>query len=93
MYLGLDKYIVALDLNSLEIIWELETGDDVQSSPAKAGSVIYAGSNDGSLYAVDADTGELKWKFETGGPITSSPAVVDGVVYVGSRDGKLYAIE
>jgi eukaryotic-like serine/threonine-protein kinase len=93
MYLGSGEYIVALDLNNQQILWEFKTGGIVRSSPAKAGPVVYAGSDDGYLYAVDAATGELKWQYKTGSAITSSPAVVDGVVYVGSHDSNLYAIE
>ena len=93
MYLGSGSYIIALDLTTREKVWEFETGGVVRSSPAKAGPVIYAGSDDGSLYAVDAATGALRWQYETGGPVTSSPAVIDGVVYFGSHDGNIYAIE
>ena len=93
MYLGSGNYVIALDIDTQQIIWEFPTGDTVRSSPAKAGSVIYIGSGDGNLYALDAATGELQWQFETGGPITTSPVVVDGVIYLGSTNGHFYAIE
>lgn len=93
MYLGSNEYIIAIELSSQKILWEFRTGGTVRSAPAKAGPVIYAGSDDGSLYAVDAATGELRWKFETGSDITSSPAIVDGVVYFGSHDGTMYALK
>ena len=93
LYLGLNSKLLAMDLQSREIIWEFETGGTVRSSPALAGSTVFVGSEDGKLYAIDAATGEKIWEFLTGDKITSSPAVVDGVVYVGSHDGNLYAIE
>jgi outer membrane protein assembly factor BamB len=93
MYIGLDNKLIAVDLQSREVIWEFATGGTVRSSPALVGSTIFVGSEDGKLYAVDAATGEKLWDFLTGDKITSSPAVVDGVVYVGSHDGNLYAIE
>ncbi|UCC17827.1 MAG: PQQ-like beta-propeller repeat protein [Dehalococcoidales bacterium] len=93
LYLGSGNFVVALNTDTQQIIWEFATGDTVRSSPAKAGSVIYIGSEDGNLYALDAVTGELQWQFETGGAITASPVVMDGVVYVGSTDGNFYAIE
>ncbi len=93
MYLGNDTSVTALNTDTQEIVWDFTTGDTVRSSPAKAGSVIYIGSDDGNLYALDAATGELQWQFETGGAITASPVVVDGVIYVGSTDGHFYAIE
>jgi outer membrane protein assembly factor BamB len=93
LYLGSANFVVALDADTQQIIWEFPTGDTVRSSPALVGSVIYIGSDDGNLYALDSATGELQWKFETGGAITASPVVVDGIIYVGSTDGSFYAIE
>ncbi len=93
MYLGSDNFVMAVDIETQEIIWEFETGGAVRSSPALTGSALLVGSEDGKLYALDTDTGEKLWDYQTGGKISSSPAVVDGVVYVGSFDGKLYAIE
>ena len=93
MYMGSDNYVMAINIETQETIWEFETGGSVRSSPAIVGSVIIVGSEDGRLYALDAKTGEKIWDYQTGGRISSSPAVVDGVVYVGSFDGKLYAIE
>jgi len=65
------------------------------ASPAlgSGGTVVYAGSEDGSLYAVDAASGTQLWSQATGGAVYSSPAV-DGAgnVYFGSNDGKVYAL-
>ncbi len=93
MYLGFNNKLLAIDLQSHEVLWEFETGGTVRSSPAVAGSTIFVGSEDGKLYAVDAATGEKLWDFLTGDKITSSPAVANGIVYIGSHDGNLYAIE
>ena len=88
-------------------LWTGATGNAVQSSPAVANGVVYAGSLDGKLYAFDAagvtdcsGTSAARsctplWTGATGYYITSSPAVANGVVYVSSgeseEDGKLYA--
>ena len=38
-------------------IWEFETGDGVQSSPAIGpDGTVYVGSNDGKLYAIKTDS-------------------------------------
>jgi outer membrane protein assembly factor BamB len=76
-----------------EILWKLETGGRIMSSPAVADGVAFIGSDDGSLYAVAADTGEELWRFETDGAVRSSPAVAGGRVYFGSYDGKFYALD
>jgi outer membrane protein assembly factor BamB len=93
LYIGVDKNLIAVDLENQQVLWKFATGDTVSSSPALTGGIIYVGSEDGRLYAVDAATGEKVWDFLTGDKISSSPAVVDGVIYIGSNDGNLYAIE
>ena len=76
-------------------IWEFETGDVVNSSPAiGSDGTVYVGSRDNSLYAINGRTGDKLWEFATGGGVDSYPAIgSDGRVYVGSRDNKLYAIK
>ncbi|UCB42766.1 MAG: PQQ-like beta-propeller repeat protein [Dehalococcoidales bacterium] len=64
----------------------------LSSSPTVVDSVIYFGTQEGSLYALDSDTGTKLWEFRTGGIVESSPAVVDGIVYFGSTDGNFYAL-
>ena len=81
------------ELKPGDVIWEFETGDMVQSSPAiGSDATIYVGSYDNKLYAINPD-GSKKWAFETGNYVLSSPAIgSDGTIYVGSYDNKLYAI-
>ena len=93
VYIGSDKYLVAVDIESQEVRWNFATGDTVRSSPVMSGSAVIVGSEDGYLYAVDADSGEMLWKLQLGEAVTSSPTVADGVIYIGSHDGGLYAIE
>ena len=73
-------------------VWSFET-DNVRSGVAVADGVVYAGSDDNSLYAVDAEDGTEVWSFSTGGDIRSGVAVADGVVYAGSFDDSLYAVD
>src|SRR5438132_5719617 len=72
-------------------LWATPTGGNVFSSPAVAAGVVYAGSEDHSLYALDAATGAVLWTAPTGDVIEASPAVRNGLVYVGSFDGGVYA--
>jgi outer membrane protein assembly factor BamB len=83
-------------------LWTGATGNQIISSPAVTGGVVYVGSLDNKLYAFSAAgttgcSGTPKtcaplWTGATpGGGISSSPAVTGGVVYVGSGDGNLYA--
>ena len=74
-------------------LWEFETGDQVDSSPAiGSDGTVYVGSFDKKLYAINGKSGVKLWEFKMGHG-SSSPAIgSDGTVYVGSFDKKLYAI-
>ncbi|MDO8690628.1 MAG: PQQ-binding-like beta-propeller repeat protein [Dehalococcoidia bacterium] len=92
--------VLSLDASTGALHWIYSLGTNngspamAGSSPAVAGSVVYAGSwADNKLYALDSGTGTLKWSYTTGGGILSSPTVVEGVVYVGSGDYKVYALD
>ena len=78
-------------------LWtSIQTGNDIESSPAVANGVVYVGSDDNKLYAFDTSACKYNmncaplWSFATGGGV-STPSVANGMVYVGSSDFKLYA--
>ncbi len=79
------------------LLWSsVPTGGPVESSPAVAGGLVYAGSDDGSVYAYPvrcSDPCPPRWSFATGDMVQGAPAVANGLVYVGSLDGNLYAID
>ena len=75
------------------LLWSYATGGWVVVAPAVVDGVVYAGSDDYSVYALGAATGTLLWSYATGDVIRSTPTVSDGVVYVGSNDNHLYALE
>ena len=64
--------------------------DFVNTAPAIANGLIFAGSDDGCVYAWDLKTGEMVWKHQTGAKVRSSPAIAGGRLYVGSDDGYVY---
>jgi hypothetical protein len=96
-----ESVVAPADRASMSTLFSAPTGDDVVSSPAVAGGVVYVCSSDDKLYAFDAMgaancspgvvTCQPLWTATTGARIVSSPAVAGGVVYVGSDDGKVYA--
>ncbi|MFQ6000716.1 MAG: PQQ-binding-like beta-propeller repeat protein [Anaerolineae bacterium] len=73
-------------------LWSFTCGDEVRSSPAVAGGVLFVGSYDRNLYALDAQRGEPLWKYATQGGIASSPLVADDLVFFGSEDNIFYAL-
>lgn len=75
------------------VAWTFDTGAEVWSSPALAGTQVFVGSDSGTLHALDLLTGEELWAVHTDGPVRARPAVDAGIVYVTSDDGSLYAVE
>jgi len=75
------------------LTWTFDAGDEVQSTPAIAGGIVYFGSKDGRLHALDLATGKERFRYQAGGEIRSSPAVRDGAVYVGDETGVFHAVD
>lgn len=73
-------------------LWSFACGDEVRSSPAVAGGILFVGSYDRNLYALDAQRGKPLWKYTTHGGIASSPLVAEDLVFFGSEDNILYAL-
>jgi len=73
-------------------IWEFTCEDEVRSTPAIAGGVVYIGSYDNNLYALDAKSGKFLWKYPTDAGICSTPCVWRDKVIVGSEDRVMYAV-
>src|SRR2546422_4576133 len=88
-----NNVIYPANVARLRKAWIYRTGHAIESSPAIAAGVIYAGSSDQHVYALEARTGKQFWSYRTEGAIYATPTVVDDVVYVGSFDATLSALE
>jgi outer membrane protein assembly factor BamB len=75
------------------VLFRLETGDDIVTSPAEKEPYLYIASLDGYLYALEEITGEEQWRYSTGYPVVSSPAIVGDHAYVASLEPTLHAID
>lgn len=71
---------------TLQTAWQIQTGGAFSSSPAIAGSVLYAGDNAGNLYALDLRSGKVRWRAKAANPLMSAPILYDGLVIVGEGD-------
>lgn len=71
--------------------WKFPTGNAVNANPGAAGSLVYAGSTDGSLYAVSIAAGRKAWSYRTGA-LTAAPEAVAGVVCAANGAGHFYAL-
>ncbi|MFE1444242.1 PQQ-binding-like beta-propeller repeat protein [Streptomyces sp. NPDC058739] len=73
--------------------WRFTTTGTVLSYPRVAGHLVYAASNDGTLYALTTDDGRRQWQHTTAAAIGSAPTVLGGSVYLGGDDRILYAFD
>ncbi|MER5884123.1 PQQ-binding-like beta-propeller repeat protein [Streptomyces sp. NPDC001941] len=73
--------------------WTFTTTGTVLSYPRVAGGLVYAASNDGTLYAIGTDDGQQRWKYTSGAAVGSAPAVLGGAAYLGSDDKVLYSLD
>jgi alcohol dehydrogenase (cytochrome c) len=86
--------IRALQAETGEIRWEFK----LHSAPwagvmSTAGSLLFAGSDEGNFFALNARTGKPLWDFQTGGSITANPIslTIDGHQYIAiAADRVLY---
>lgn len=92
-------YLLAIDAETGEEAWRLETEQTVDTEPAVADGTLYVHSG-GWLRAVDAETGRVRWRFDTEGAFDRDfyhnmepPVVADGTVYAGGYDATVYAVD
>ncbi len=84
--------IVALNINSGNLLWKYQTAGKIFSTPAYSNKMLVTASTDGSVYCLDASSGKLIWKDVTSKPIVASPVIDEEVVYMGSSEGKMSAL-
>jgi outer membrane protein assembly factor BamB len=95
-----DHHVYALDVHIRtrpRLLWKFKADDEVNSSPAYAGGLVYVGTNNGAVYAVNARTGRLRWRatsftrFFRREYFYATPTIAYGRVYIGNTDGTLFA--
>lgn len=84
----------ALDAESGDELWLIETAIPLCSPPAVSDGVVYAtGGDDYVLFAFDAESGDDLWEFELPASNRPVPAVANGLVYIGDAEGTLTALD
>merc|ERR1712166_49525 len=77
------------------LLWKFKTGQSIENAVAVGNGIVYAGSDDDSVYALNATTGEKIWQddeYSTTSQSMMTPTVADGIVYF-SVTGTLYAAD
>lgn len=104
LYLGTaDRGVVAVDMESLELLWTFETGRSlIYTSPYSNGDVatidsaivpvaeecLCFGASDGWLYLIDKK-GSLLRKFDVGSPINQAPIAESGFIIAADFSGNI----
>jgi outer membrane protein assembly factor BamB len=86
----------------LELLWEVEIGDQIVATPAIVGDDVYVPCLSGELVCLDKATGRKRWGYRTVEEVPknsfapgfkSSPTVTADRVYLGDEDGVFHAID
>ncbi len=88
--------MLAIDLNTHEIVDRFETKDWVWGSPAFEDDILYFGDLSGQLYAVrvtDSGFEQIWQRVVAEDAIRATPLLTDDMVIVGSKDKKVYAVD
>ena len=74
------------------VLFRVETHDEIVAPPAERAPYLYVGSLDGYLYCFHELTGSELWRYATGFAITSQPAIVGDKVFVASEGPSIHAV-
>lgn len=99
--------LLALDMLSGEVMWELSLGGAVGSRPVltdlpstptaadpnAARSMLLVGTDNGDEIAIDLERREEIWRYPTDGKIRAAPIVSEGVVYMANSRDQIYALD
>jgi outer membrane protein assembly factor BamB len=88
-----DNFILALDEETGNLVWQFEAQHSIWSAPTYEDGVLYFGSLDKHVYALDAQTGDLIWQQLVAGSVSGRVAVGESLIYVGSFDKQLHALD
>ena len=92
LYVGGNKYIAAIKLNTQQEIWRTKIDGMIGGRAVVFDRTLYCLTSAGTLYALSVSNGSNLWKFTTSGAFHASPIASGQIVYAGCEDGHLYAI-
>lgn len=88
-----DNYVLALNAETGERLWNFETGHSIWGQPAYRDGVLFSTSMDRSIYALDAVSGEELWQTLFAGAIASGPVLNDDMIFVSDFDSQIHALD
>lgn len=85
--------LVAIDINSKNIIWENDEYLPEASSPVAYKGLLFIATSYGVLVCYDAKTGDQYWEHDVGTTLYSSPTIADGKLFMMDNDGMMRVYE
>jgi outer membrane protein assembly factor BamB len=92
LYVGYEKGLLALTLESGKRLWRFKTPYPVQTPPAVSDRLICFGTSEGVLYCLDRKSGKELWHYQARSGLVSAPLITGDTVYFTSSDMKLCAL-
>ncbi|MDE2855565.1 MAG: PQQ-binding-like beta-propeller repeat protein [Chloroflexota bacterium] len=90
---SIDHHVYALDRSSGQLIWSLDLGGSVASTPLLANDRLYVGSFNKMFFELSLD-GRILSTYSTQNWVWGSPAIDErGVVYVADLSGYVHALD
>ena len=91
-------FVIAIDSETQDIIWEKNIGGEVLSNAVVSASLILAKNSVGELVALSASSGKKKWSFRSQLPAltvrgTGEPIIENGIVFSTFDNGRLAAFQ
>lgn len=80
------------DITKSKVVWRLDRGVPLTSSPLLVGDELYLVTDNGIATCVDAKTGAELWRARLGGNHSASPVYADGKIYFLSEEGESVVI-
>lgn len=74
LFVGLQERLSALDAETFDTLWSLETQHGVWSEPFVLDEIAYFTSLDHYLYAIEIASGDVLWSLDLGGASAGTPA-------------------
>ena len=77
----------------IKIKWTMDLDDVMISAPVISDGILYAASQNGSVYAVLLENRTVKWKKTFEDSFESSPVFLDNSLYLGSLGGLFFRLD
>lgn len=89
---SMDHHVYALDADTLDMIWKVDVGGVVASTPLLHEGMLYVGTFSNELVAIDVATRAIAGEFTTEGWVWATPSFANGNLFFGDMKGFVYSI-